>query len=250
MVSHCKNCGHKLQGNYCSHCGQKAAAHRITFTYIGHEIIHFFSHMEHGFFYTSKELIVRPGKVVKHFIEGKRKNYQAPVSYFLIWVSIYFLLLLGVQEIAGENTIISISGYFGTDVTTHYALSHLSFILALLLPFHACYFYLLISRGTYNLAESFVAVTYSLGTIILLQSLFVIAALMVYLSGNGPLDLRLSDSLKVLYLIWFTTKMTGLFKIKGKLFRVVGFCILAFGTFTIWRLYGYPYLAGLFLEAE
>ncbi|HEY6064396.1 MAG TPA: DUF3667 domain-containing protein, partial [Chitinophagaceae bacterium] len=87
-MRHCKNCGEELHGTYCSHCGQKAREERITFRFIWTEAIHFFTHIEHGFLFTSWSMLVRPGATVKNFIEGKRKPYQSPVSYFLVWTAV------------------------------------------------------------------------------------------------------------------------------------------------------------------
>jgi hypothetical protein len=84
MVSHCLNCGAELRGAYCQQCGQKANAERITFRYVVHEFFHFFTHIESGFLFTSIQMLKSPGTTAKNFIEGKRKSYQPPVSYFFI----------------------------------------------------------------------------------------------------------------------------------------------------------------------
>ena len=67
---------------FCKHCGQNADIGRISWKYIWHEVIYFFTHMEKGFLFTSRQMVVSPGKSVKEFMEGKRKNYQPPVSCF------------------------------------------------------------------------------------------------------------------------------------------------------------------------
>src|SRR5690242_19557317 len=103
MMRVCKNCGAHVNGTYCSHCGQKITLERISFHYISHEVTHFFTHFEKGFAFTSWNMLAKPGKVVTEFVEGKRKKYQPPVSFFLIWITIYLLLLYVVQKIFGEN---------------------------------------------------------------------------------------------------------------------------------------------------
>src|SRR6187399_2864292 len=112
MMKHCKNCGKSLNDVFCSHCGQKTNVERISWKYIWHEVIHFFTHMEKGFLYTSRQLLFSPGKTVKEFIEGKRKNYQPPVSYFLIWIGLYLLLLYFTEKIFGENNVVDFKQYF------------------------------------------------------------------------------------------------------------------------------------------
>jgi hypothetical protein len=85
-----------------------------------------------------------------------------------------------------------------------------------------------------------VATIYSLGTIIQFQFVFALMALICYGVNGRPVDLQLSDSFKILYLIWFIVDTIRLYTVKNKIIRAIGFIALAFGTFTIWRLYGFP----------
>src|SRR3982751_4499342 len=128
-MNRCKNCGTPLQGVYCSHCGQSAKTERITFSFLVYEVFHFFSHMEKGFLFTSFRLIAAPGKTAIDFIEGRRKKYQSPVSYFLIWITIYLVTLFLFEKFFGENQIITYKEYFGPLTTTKFAIRHLSFVL-------------------------------------------------------------------------------------------------------------------------
>ena len=239
-MSFCKNCGEKVIGNYCSHCGQKTREERISFHYIWHEVLHFFTHFEKGFLFTSWNMLVKPGKVVTDFVKGKRKTYQQPVSFFLIWITMYLLLLYIVEKVFGENVVIDYKEYFGPAATTKFAVSHLSIVLLVVLPFQALYFYWLVAWKKYNYFESFVVAMYYLGTVILLQSLFVILAIIIHLLAGISVALIYSDPVKILYLAWAVSNTIKLFRVKNKIIRVVLFAILAFGTFTIWRLYGVP----------
>lgn len=56
------------------------------------EFAHFITHAEHYFLNTTKEFIIRPGKNSMDYLKGKRKHYQKPVSFFLIWAGLYILL--------------------------------------------------------------------------------------------------------------------------------------------------------------
>jgi hypothetical protein len=236
----CKNCGALAGDVYCSNCGQKVAGERISFHYIWHEVVHFFTHFEKGFLFTSWGMIVRPGKVVTDFVNGKRKIYQPPVSFFLIWITIYLLILYVVEKIFGENVVIDYKDYFGSSSTTKFAVSHLSFVLLVVLPFQALYFYWLVAWKKYNYFESFVVAMYYLGTVILLQSVFVVLALIFHLITEASVALIYSDPLKIIYLAWAITDTIKLFRVKNKIIRIIVYTILAFGTFTIWRLYGVP----------
>jgi hypothetical protein len=241
-MKYCKNCEKQVHNLYCSYCGQPVKVERITFSYIWHDVFHFFTHMERGFLFTSVHMLVSPGKTVNDFITGKRKRYQSPISYFLIWTTIYILFLYWIEKGFGENRVINFSEYFGPLNTTKLAVSHLSLVLAIVIPFQAFYLFILVTKKTYNYFETLTATIYALGTIILLQFVFAVTALLIHIISNSAIDLRISDVLKVLYLIWFIYNLVQFFPVKLKLLRVLAFAILAFGTFTLWRLYGFPAL--------
>ena len=243
----CKNCGTELSDLYCGHCGQKAKVERITLLFIWHEIVHFFTHIEKGFFFTTGSMLIRPGSTAKNFIEGRRKHYQQPVSYILIWAAIYILFLYWLEKWFGENVAINYKEYFGPQATTKFAISHLSILLAILIPFQALYLWLLVTKKKYNYVETAIAVIYSLGTLIMLQFVFAVIVFIIHIISGASVDLQYSDALKVLFLIWFITDFVKLYPVKMKLLRAIGFVILAFGTFTLWRLYGVPRVAGWFM---
>lgn len=232
---------------FCSHCGQKANVDRITFSYLWHEVIHFFLHIEKGFLFTSLLMLRSPGKTAKNFIDGKRKGYQSPISFFLIWITIYILFLYLVEKMFGENVAINYKEYFGPTATTKFAITHLGFVLMIIIPFQALYLFVLVTNGFYNYFETMVASIYSLGTIVLLQFVFALFAVIIYAISSISVNLGVSDLLKVLYLMWFISDLIKLFSVKKKLLRAIAFTMLAFGTFTIWRVYGFPAIANWFL---
>ena len=233
-----------MSGSFCSHCGQKTKTERITYYYLVQEIFHFFTHIERGFLFTSLQMIFHPGKVITDYLGGKRKSYQPPVSYFLIWITIFILTLLGIEKAFGENAVVNYQEYFGPAATTRFAISHLSIVLTIIIPFQSLYLYRLITKGRYNYFEAMVAIVYALGTVILFQFVFSILALLYYGITSNALGLQTSDVFKVIYLSWFALDFTKRFNIRFKLAIGVIFLILSFGTFTLWRLYGFPALFG------
>ncbi|HEY3387127.1 MAG TPA: DUF3667 domain-containing protein [Saprospiraceae bacterium] len=245
-MEHCKNCGLPVENEYCSHCGQKIMIPRISFGSVLHEIFHFFTHLEKGFLFTSRQLLLDPGRTIISYIDGKRKKYQPPVSYFLIWTTIFILTLYLFEKIFGENRVINYNDYFGPGSTTNYAISHLSIMLTMIIPFQAFYLYLLITKQRYNYFETLVAGIFAIGTIIQLQFIFAIIALLYAISGS-PLDLRYSDVFKMAYFIWLTISILKEFSLQYKMIRGVLFIILAAGTFTVWRIFGVPEIARLFM---
>jgi hypothetical protein len=68
----------------------------------------------------------------------------------------------------------------------------------------------------------------------------VLLAIIIHPLTGASAALIYSDPLKILYLAWAVTDTIKLFRVKNKIIRIVLFAILAFGTFTVWRLYGVP----------
>ncbi|HJS54692.1 MAG TPA: DUF3667 domain-containing protein [Chitinophagaceae bacterium] len=92
MQQNCLNCGAVLTENYCARCGQKSAVKRLNWDGFVEEVFHFFTHIEKGFLKTTIQLIVHPGSVMKNYLDGKRKIYHKPISFFIIWVAIYLVV--------------------------------------------------------------------------------------------------------------------------------------------------------------
>jgi hypothetical protein len=247
-MSICKNCGKVGSDVYCSHCGQKLAVERITIGYIWHGLVHFFIHIEKGFLYTSWQMLKAPGRIAINFIGGKRKNYQTPVSYFLIWNAAYILLIYILEKSFGENKVVDFTGYFGETEKTKYALSHLNIILAALLPLQALYTYLFLMHKWYNYLEALVTIFYGIGTVLLLQFVFVSLAIPIYMLSDKSVDIRYSDILKILFIGWLVFDLAKLLPLKHKILRSVIVLILTFATFTMWRAFVYPQVAELFFK--
>ncbi len=95
----CLNCGNKFHGHYCSNCGQKATVSKLTWASLLREFLHFFTHAEHSFIYTSRSLFTRPGQIIKEFLDGKRKKVHKPVTFVLVWFAIYKLADAGITQL-------------------------------------------------------------------------------------------------------------------------------------------------------
>jgi hypothetical protein len=245
-MNKCKNCGSEVKELYCGHCGQLAVLERITFYYIWHGIVHFFTHAERGFLFTSWQMLVAPGKMVTNFIAGKRKKYQPPVSYYLIWIGIYILALYMIEKFFGQEKVISFGSYFGPNEQTKYAISHLNIVLTALLPIQALYVYLVLVKKLYNYFETLVTIIYCIGTVLMLQFVFAVVAIPFYMVSGDAIKIQISDILKILYIGWFMFDFAQRLPIKHKFIRAMVVMILAFGTFTAWRLLVFPTIAKMF----
>lgn len=192
-------------------------------------------------------MLTSPGPLFLSFVNGKRKAYQSPVSYFLIWAAITILCLYGLELFFGKDQVIRYNNYFGDGQTTDFAVRHLSFVLAFLFPVFSIYFWLLYARPFYNYFESLTSVLYVIGTILMLQTGFIFIALCYYSLSKSSVPLIYSDPQKVLYLIWFSYSFLKHSSQKNKWIRGILFVAMAFVSFSLWRIQFYPWLAMHFL---
>ena len=88
MQTECLNCGAPVDRNFCPECGQKIKTHRVTIETIVHDIPHSFFHLDKGFPFTFKQLLLRPGQAIKEYLAGKRINYFSPFAYLILMCTI------------------------------------------------------------------------------------------------------------------------------------------------------------------
>lgn len=91
----CLNCDSQVNASYkyCPYCGQATHQHRLNLAHLGHEVVHFFTHADKGIFYLIKMLAVKPGRVIREYIAGKRKKYFSPLNFFLVVLGLFVFAL-------------------------------------------------------------------------------------------------------------------------------------------------------------
>ena len=101
----CANCGRAIAGadqKFCPACGQPTPAHRIDWHFLGHELEHSVLHMDRGFFYSLKQLMLRPGHFMRDYIEGRRGNQAKPLLLLMVMSAVVVLLS---KYLAGEGVV-------------------------------------------------------------------------------------------------------------------------------------------------
>jgi hypothetical protein len=88
----CLNCGTKLAGEYCFHCGQRAHVHR-TLTAFFHDLAHGVFHLEGKIWHTLPLLVWKPGELTRRYIEGQRARFVSPIALFLFSVFLMFAVV-------------------------------------------------------------------------------------------------------------------------------------------------------------
>lgn len=95
----CLNCGKPLRedDNYCSYCSQKNTTKKLNIGTFINNIFSGFLSYDSRFWTTFIQLLIKPGKVSKDFIIGKRVRFVNPFKLYLN-VSILFFLILGISN--------------------------------------------------------------------------------------------------------------------------------------------------------
>lgn len=93
--SECPNCGHKFTGadNFCAHCGQENHTHKLPLRHFLLEFVETTIHFDTKFFYTIKNLFLKPGLVTRNFNANRRARYAPPFRLYLFISAIYFVAL-------------------------------------------------------------------------------------------------------------------------------------------------------------
>lgn len=157
----CKSCGFSGPGNYCNNCGQSFIIKRVSIPGLIHDILHFFTHLEKGFGYTLKQLIIAPGHMQRTYLEGKRSIHQKPFSMFFICATITALTRYWILS--------AIIKYHHADITSEAKFFHEYMVLTYiaLVPIYVLITYLMFYKAKYNYAEIGVMMLYALSFIFL-----------------------------------------------------------------------------------
>ena len=94
----CRNCGAVIPMRYCSDCGQLGADfHRPVWDLVASSIGDMFS-LDGRLWRTLPKLLLRPGRMTREYIDGKRSRYVPPFRLFLLTSVIFFLTMFWVLE--------------------------------------------------------------------------------------------------------------------------------------------------------
>jgi hypothetical protein len=104
----CSNCGVAMDGAYCPQCGQSAEdIRRPAWSLFSHVAESVFA-WEGRFFHTLRSLFLRPGRVAREYIDGKRMAYTAPVRLYVV-LSLVFFTVMGLAQVRT----------FGVEISPH-----------------------------------------------------------------------------------------------------------------------------------
>jgi hypothetical protein len=106
----CKNCKNQLPENsdFCNECGGKVIRNRLTFRNIFEHISETFFNYDNKLLRTLVDLFKKPETVIGGYIDGVRKRYVNPISYFGLAITMSGLYLIIVSKFYPESMDFSI----------------------------------------------------------------------------------------------------------------------------------------------
>jgi hypothetical protein len=107
-ATYCKNCKSPVSREYCKECGQRTSVEKVTFKETFQDLADNFFSVNAPFFKTLKLLFVNPGKIFREFLNGKRKTYYKPVSFFILITLVYLLVRALIDYDPFQNSTITV----------------------------------------------------------------------------------------------------------------------------------------------
>jgi hypothetical protein len=157
--SACVTCGAVRYGPFCSECGQREIIGRYTLRMVATSALRR-TVGEEGALTTIKQLVVRPGWVIRDFLSGRSVRYVHPATYLLLTAAIFAVV---------SSTLGNATG--GGESDQLFAL--------LIIPFVAAAARVIFWRGSYNYAEHLIAVVYLAAQAILFLAVLYVGVLIV-----------------------------------------------------------------------
>jgi hypothetical protein len=88
----CLNCGAELSGQYCGQCGQRASGRLISLWELMRDAFGDLLELDSRLWRTLIPLLIRPGKLTKDYLEGRRARYMPPFRMYLVLSVIFFVV--------------------------------------------------------------------------------------------------------------------------------------------------------------
>lgn len=224
----CKNCGNTIGIHFCPNCGQRSSVGKIDFPYIVSNLSSNVFQIDKGFFFTIKELFMRPGHTIREYIHGKRKKHFGPFAYVLLLSTFYFFLtkFLGSVTVLGDFMIgFSNKGGITEDGGNPYKIldwfiENYAYTVLLLIPVYSLASYLAFRKSRYNYFEHVILNSYITGH----QAIFYALGTLLCWIVNSEFPITIAYFTTVFYSFWVFWQF---FHDRAK-FRVILFSLLAY----------------------
>ena len=98
----CHTCGTEFQGNYCPRCGQSSRIGRYSFKNAILLFLDVWGLGNRGMFRTLRDLILRPGYMIRDYLSGMQMAYFPPFKLFFLLTTLS-IVIEGGMNIEGKN---------------------------------------------------------------------------------------------------------------------------------------------------
>lgn len=173
-MASCSTCKTDSSGNFCSSCGNPLVIHRIDKSYLTQELLKLIGY-ERGFLYTAKGLLLRPGKVIREYIEEDRQKITKPITYLILTSLIYTFISHYFKTDMIQNEMLK--RMYGDSLTYqmfYWVQNNYGYANLLLLVPITLWARFLFSDYKYNLYETFVVMSLVMAEGMLLYTLHVV----------------------------------------------------------------------------
>lgn len=262
----CKNCKNPISeaSKFCNNCGAKVITDRITVKGMLSDVSQNIFGWDNKFFLTIRKLIIAPQEILGEYLNGTRKKYTNPITFFAIGMALsififntfdeaYMNMTLETAKAQNEWFSENIGGQFKSikfqqeslernEKLQKGFLKYFNLISLILLPLYA-FIAFLVYRKPYNYAEHLTIVTYIQGL-----SFFVSSILFLIAINTSPY----LYSISILFLMFFYCFAYGkLYRLtigqsilKLIIFLVIPFAVLLlFGVVALAIVFVYGYLS-------
>lgn len=89
----CRNCGTRAPLKFCPECGQETTLHPPTLGEFLHEFVGHYVALEGALWRTLRLLLLKPGRLTREYLDGKRRQYVLPLRLYLTASFLFFLVL-------------------------------------------------------------------------------------------------------------------------------------------------------------
>jgi hypothetical protein len=171
----CKNCQTELKpnSNYCYECGGKVIEKRLTLKNLMHHLGETFFNYDNKLLHTIIDLIKIPEKVIDGYVNGIRKRYINPISFFGISLTLtgfsIFIIKKFYKNALDASQLFDTSELYSNKMSqdimassADWSLEYSSLIYASMIPLFAIISWLLFSNKRYNFTEHLVSYMYSM----------------------------------------------------------------------------------------
>ncbi|MGB8656658.1 MAG: DUF3667 domain-containing protein [Candidatus Zixiibacteriota bacterium] len=210
----CLNCGAEISTRYCPHCGQEKTIKRLEVKTIVHEVAHGIFHWDNSILSTFKLLLTKPGYFVKEYVNGRRKSFVKPFSFFLFFLTIYVLFFhwMSGRYFTFYNTSLNLSGSKLSKIKMmqHLVSANINYLYFIIPLVFAFFLKLLLKKNSgINYAESLVFSFYTFAMVLIFGTVIMLLSV---------IDIRIWNFrlvISFIYLSFAVMQFSGYSKVKG-----------------------------------